>query len=175
MALLQLAAACVPGIVPLRMLRSPSEFNPAASYLYGRFQTENSGPVRHTFMGLIIENGGKKIVIGLEPDKHRPKMFAVKPGRYTIKGILCGDNQLDIQLGAQSREFLVEPGKAYYIGEVQGQTVSMFDQAFYHMDQYKVGCELGDIQSAYHETTAALKERFPPLARMETVDVTQLP
>jgi hypothetical protein len=152
-------------------LKPSTQFDPAAGYLYGRFALTHK-PKHSLFkMGLIL-SGPEDAEVRIELRSRDAKVFAVKPGMYSINKIVLAsdDNETMEEIvipPGRLKPFMVEPGKSYYLGDLYCRVyVSNVIREF-----VEYTFEVHSFQNSYDETTATLKSRFPALAHMENVDV----
>ncbi|MFE8600318.1 hypothetical protein [Archangium violaceum] len=167
-ALLQLATACGGGRFS-PYLRRNAQVDSEAGYIYGRFDYSSSGMKPGYYvpgMGLVLASDDDELRIQfLDRDA---RVYAVKPGTYSIKQTVCSNPDGDIigrSPGSSAKEvqsFRVEPGKAYYIGDFHGQTRG---------DGLAGSCWIDDFENNYEEATAAFQKRYPSLKGLETQDV----
>ncbi|WP_375768522.1 hypothetical protein NR798_43725 [Archangium gephyra] len=165
-ALLQLATACGAGKFS-PYLRRNAQVDSEAGYIYGRFDYSIWEPGYYVHgMGLVLASDDNQLRIQfLDRDA---RVYAVKPGTYSIKQTVCSDVDGGIigwSPGWSAKEvqsFRVEPGKAYYIGDFHGQTRG---------DGRYCAWRIDDFENNYEETTAAFQKRYPSLKGLETQDV----
>lgn len=170
-ALLQLATACGGRFSP--HLRRNAQVDSEAGYIYGRFDYGGWGVKPGYYvsgMGLVLASDDDELRIQfLDRDA---RVYAVKPGTYSIKQTVCSNVDGDIigrspeRSAKEVQSFRVEPGKAYYIGDFHGQT--RFEPGGRSL---KFSWWIDDFENNYEEATAAFQKRYPSLKGLETQDV----
>ncbi len=102
--------------------------------------------------------------------------IAVEPGVYTLTKILCAGwdygpiGETDLKDNRLTKEFRVEAGKAYYIGDFQGQTNSGASFAG-TMVTTTQSWRLNTFRNNYPDSTRDLTTNFPQFQSVPTVSV----
>ncbi len=167
---LPLVTACVI-FTPQVGRDSPAEAD--SGYIYGRFtlttpesSSLGGGLVK---MGLVVADTRTGLPYTIQFLRSRQiSVVAVRPGTYTLSKLAFGGANSET-MGEETlthekltKEFRVEPGKVYYIGDFLGLTnrPSIFS---------KVDWSLQSIRNNYEATTRDFKQRFPKFQNVESV------
>lgn len=158
-------SACAAFTPPLSTADAPTS---GTGYIYGRFTLKDvTTGFGHLRMGLGL-SGPHEYTIQFETENDLV-VIAVPSGSYSISKLVfatydyakAGEKPiLDSRLASP---FIVEPGKAYYIGDYVAESGGT----------YKGGTttqswRLSSIRDAYEDSTSHLKSKFPLLQGLET-------
>ena len=147
---------------------------PSKGYLYGRFSRESGPNLGATQMGVVVTSVDKKREIALKFEQDlNPYAVAVDPGAYQVTHFVQTQSADNHTIGEQPfpeelsrRVTHVEAGKAYYIGDFEGDMKSTFLVLF-------VGHEwrIGKIVNDFAGTTEKLNALLPQMKNMPKIDV----
>jgi hypothetical protein len=141
-----------------------------AAYLYGRFRlVHDSQGLGRLRMGLIVEgeSNAQNYTIEFIPDG-TPSMIAVKPGTYRMKKVLFAywdyarHGEKQIPEDKLTKAFKAEPGKAYYLGDFTGKTVTRVGYS-----TVTNAWALKEIDDKFKQTTADTRKKYPGLNQLE--------
>jgi hypothetical protein len=160
LALLQLTAACT---IFTSALSPETKPEPGAGYVYGRFTlNESSFGIGHLRMGLVLEDKEKTESYTIQFEwTDSPFVIAVKPGNYALKKFVfaswdyVSEGEKKLPEGPLTKAFVVEPGKAYYIADLVGQSTASFN-GFATTHSWR----LESVKDDYEKTTADFKNKF---------------
>jgi hypothetical protein len=156
-----------------------TRLDPKKGYIYGRLaQTHSNGnsAVQSGYLrlGLLIEQKGGSKVYKTQFDRaDAVSVIAVEPGVYQLSKVLCvgwdygpvGETALkDARL---TKEFRVDAGRAYYIGDLYGTTLSESTPMGTSVYIYR-SWKLDAFRNNYQGTTKDLTTRFPNFKEIPT-------
>jgi hypothetical protein len=168
--LAQLASGCVTFTSTLSR-ESPPEAD--KGYIYGRFTMTTPASSRFgdslLRMGVVFEEikTGQTYSIQFQ-NLSSPAIVPVRPGTYRISQLVGAyatyesGGKLKINDERLSKEFRVEAGKAYYVGDFLGEAGSTFTI---------VKWGLKSIVPNYEATTNEFKKSFPQFENIDVVSV----
>lgn len=158
-------SACAAFTPPLSPSAAPDS---STGYIYGRFTLKDvSRGIGHLRMGLAI-SGPQEYTIQFET-KNDLVVLAVPSGSYSINKLVfatydyakAGEKPIP---GSRLRSpFIVEPGKAYYIGDYLAESGGAAGGGV--LNQF---WRLSSIRDAYEESTSQFKSKFPLLQGLQT-------
>lgn len=153
------------------------DFKPLATngYIYGRFQHNSYEPSRNSLGNRIavrivdeINPASEPLLIAVGPQSDSVKAFEVKAGRYRISDYVFGNHRESKPIGhvALSKPFVVEAGKAYYIGDF-----FVNSNIYYKDHKYTVEWQVEDVQSRFRGSTIAISAAHTHLQSMPKINV----
>jgi len=174
-AFMQALTACTTIISYSSPVLPKARFDPEVGYIYGRLKLEKSS-AETAKMGLVLRRGVETINLEFL-FSGAVSVYAVEPGKYAVRQVMCTDGSL--KKGTffipeeHILEFVVEPGKAYYIGDFLGRTA---DRSQRYSTHTKVDLYWGleSVQDNYEVTTTAVKRFFPALMDVEALNVVKV-
>jgi hypothetical protein len=163
-----LLSGCTEFAIPI----NPDEtLEPSNGYLYGRFSISSGAltPLQMGFAVSTLDMKHQKIIrFEREDDTYA---VALKPGSYKMTSIVFtktyqkeGEEALPSSLA--DHVILVEPGKAYYIGDYVGDAEMMFAVLFTANNW-----RLKEVKNNYTATTERLEALYPQFKVLPKIDV----
>lgn len=160
-------------------LEPDTRLNPKMGYIYGRLTqshtTYSNVKGGHLRMGLLIqEKEGAKTYKAQFEQSNVVSVIAVEPGVYKLTKILCAGwdygpiGETDIKDNRLTKEFRVDAGKAYYVGDLHGITISQSIVGGATVTIYQ-SWKLDTFRNNYQDTTRDLTTNFPRFQGIHTV------
>lgn len=169
---------------------STTALSQQSSYLYGRFtvvELDKDGlipSIGHLRCGLVIESTNKDNTYHIQFNTDEtPSAIAVAPGTYSIRKFTFAaydyvrEGEKEIASGPLTLPFSVQPGKAYYLGDIVVGAEARLSSPIYSPSSTIIintshTWKLSSVADNYKQTTEDLIKVLPQLGPIEKASVT---
>jgi hypothetical protein len=169
-----------------KTVNTKQPLNLNSGYIYGRLsvhhERQRSTQIRRDLeIGLVLKDKEtSETYTMLFKGAKMISIIAVKPGVYTVDKVSFASKSMPgapTQIGEQPivdyrlpKEFTVEAGKGYYIGDFEGSTKSYPELTWRGAVTYEEW-HLTPLRDNFDATTSEVKENYPNLSELETTSV----